>query len=423
LYNANGGSNAPGGQTKLHGTNLPLSSTKPTKEGHTFLGWGTSTTDTTVDYVAGETYTNNASIMLYAIWQPYTYEVYFNANGGTGAPSGLTKTYNVALPLPTKIPTRTNYNFLGWNTYASATTPLYQAGDKYTSNNDVTLHAVWELAYTRPRVNSLSVSRCDENGVLSETGTCAKIKFDWETDRDGSVYAVYYKRVEDSEDLGGKQVFLNGNSGSVDTIIIDEAGNKAVFDTEYAYDIMLNVADNNGYTPSSRVLNALFIPIDFTEDLKSITFGEPCEEEEGLLRFAFKNIDLAPKNRLLYNGEAFFGQKQLWSGNSLMNETHSITLPKPISEMKNGIVLVFTRNGEYNLLPYFVPKDVVAIYERTSYCFPLCTSLFDYIGSKTIYISDKKLEGHADNDNTATNTTSGITYHNEAFLLRYVYEV
>jgi uncharacterized repeat protein (TIGR02543 family) len=310
------------------------------------LGWGTSATDTTVDYLAGATYKNDASITLYAIWKPYTYEVYFNANGGSNAPDGLTKTYNVALTLPTKIPTRTNYNFLGWNTYASATTPLYQAGGKYTSNNDVTLYAVWELAYTRPRVNSLSVSRCDANGVLSETGTYAKIKFDWETDRDGSVYAVYYKRVEDSEDLGGKQVFLNGNSGSVDSIVIDEAGNKVVFDTEYAYDITLNVADNNGYTPSSRVLNALFIPIDFTEDLKSMTFGEPCEEEDGLLKFAFKNIDLAPKNRLLYKGEAFFGQKQLWSGNSLMNETHSITLSKPISEMKNGIVLVFTRNGE-----------------------------------------------------------------------------
>lgn len=48
-YNANGGSGAPGSQTKWHGTTLKLSSTKPTRTGYTFQGWGTSSTDTTPD--------------------------------------------------------------------------------------------------------------------------------------------------------------------------------------------------------------------------------------------------------------------------------------------------------------------------------------------------------------------------------------
>ena len=68
-YNANGGSGAPGSQTKKHGTNLTLSTTKPTKTGYSFLGWGTSSTTSTVAYKPGGTYTSNSNITLYAVWE------------------------------------------------------------------------------------------------------------------------------------------------------------------------------------------------------------------------------------------------------------------------------------------------------------------------------------------------------------------
>lgn len=41
-YDANGGTGAPGNQTKTQGTNLTLSSTKPTKTGYTFQNWTAS---------------------------------------------------------------------------------------------------------------------------------------------------------------------------------------------------------------------------------------------------------------------------------------------------------------------------------------------------------------------------------------------
>ena len=41
-YNANGGSGAPSAQTKYYGTTLKLSTTKPTRNGYNFKGWGTS---------------------------------------------------------------------------------------------------------------------------------------------------------------------------------------------------------------------------------------------------------------------------------------------------------------------------------------------------------------------------------------------
>lgn len=68
-YNANGGTGAPGNQTKTYGQTLKLSTTKPTRTNYTFKGWGTSASATTVAYAAGGNYTNNAAVTLYAIWE------------------------------------------------------------------------------------------------------------------------------------------------------------------------------------------------------------------------------------------------------------------------------------------------------------------------------------------------------------------
>ena len=67
-YNANGGTGAPSNQTKTHGTTLTLSSTKPTRTGYTFKGWAISASATTASYAAGASYTANADITLYAVW-------------------------------------------------------------------------------------------------------------------------------------------------------------------------------------------------------------------------------------------------------------------------------------------------------------------------------------------------------------------
>lgn len=67
-YDANGGSGAPDSQTKTHDVPLTLSTTIPTYEGYTFLGWSTSSSATEVEYSAGGSYTTNATTTLYAVW-------------------------------------------------------------------------------------------------------------------------------------------------------------------------------------------------------------------------------------------------------------------------------------------------------------------------------------------------------------------
>ena len=68
-YNANGGSGAPSSQTKTHGTNLTLSSTKPTRDGYTFLGWSTSSSATSATYQPGSSFSLNENATLYAVWK------------------------------------------------------------------------------------------------------------------------------------------------------------------------------------------------------------------------------------------------------------------------------------------------------------------------------------------------------------------
>lgn len=68
-YNANGGTGAPASQTKTYNVALTLSSTKPTRTGYNFLGWGTSSSATTATYQPSASYTGNADATLYAVWQ------------------------------------------------------------------------------------------------------------------------------------------------------------------------------------------------------------------------------------------------------------------------------------------------------------------------------------------------------------------
>lgn len=68
-YNANGGTGEPASQTKESGKALTLSSTKPTRQGYTFLGWATSAGASSAQYNAGSSFTTDANTTLYAVWR------------------------------------------------------------------------------------------------------------------------------------------------------------------------------------------------------------------------------------------------------------------------------------------------------------------------------------------------------------------
>ena len=143
-YNANGGSGAPSSQTKYYDKLLSLISLKPIRTGYTFKGWSTSSTATKASYQSGDNYISNSNVTLYAVWEKIQYNISYNANGGSGAPSTQSKYHGSTLTLRSAKPTRTGYIFKGWSTSSTATKASYQPGDNYTSNSNVTLYAVWE---------------------------------------------------------------------------------------------------------------------------------------------------------------------------------------------------------------------------------------------------------------------------------------
>ena len=186
-YNANGGTGAPSAQTKTYGKTLTLSSTKPTRTNYTFQGWGTSSTDTSVDYNAGGSYTTNKAVTLYAIWKLNTYTISYNLNGGSGTVASQTKTHGTNLTLTKTVPTRSNYKFLGWGVSSSDTSATYQPGGTFTSNANTTLYAVWER---------LGIAHINVNGTWNKGRIYVNDNWVWKT-------GLIFKNVDGTWKQGG----------------------------------------------------------------------------------------------------------------------------------------------------------------------------------------------------------------------------
>lgn len=274
-FNANGGTGAPGNQTKWHGQNITLSSTRPTRTGYIFKGWAKSPSGR-VEYQPGSVYGIDASVTFYAIWSPETYTISFNANGGSGAPGNQTKTYGQTLTLSSTRPTRTNYNFIGWGTSSGSTSAAYQPGGSYTSNGNATLYAVWQLAYTPPRITNIQADRCDSGGNLSESGTYVKVSFRWATDY--NVSAIYIRhKVSTNSTWTTTTVSASGKTGSVSQVI----GSNGI-STEYTYNIQIEIRDSNGSSIAGQNVGAMLYTIDFKAGGKGVAIGKPATVDNRL---------------------------------------------------------------------------------------------------------------------------------------------
>lgn len=285
-YNANGGSGAPSSQTKYYGKTLALSTTKPTRTGYTFKGWSTAN-DTTVEYASGANYTANASVTLYAVWSANTYTVTYNANGGVAVNWKQAKIYGVNLTLITQEPARNGWEFLGWHTSSSATTPLYQPGDTYTKNASVTLYAVWKNAYVKPRIFNLSVARCTSDGTLSDEGTYALITYDWQcTSTISTIQLLHMYKLTTASDYSGLAMggSVNGTDGAEHSNSIVIGG--GALSIESSYDIIVSIDDGTDSSTAEATLPSMKFPIDVRSGGTGIAFGKTAELD-GVAEFEF----------------------------------------------------------------------------------------------------------------------------------------
>lgn len=147
-YDANGGEGAPDLQKKREGESINLSTNIPTRLGYDFVGWSTDAKASDFEYSAGETYSLNKNITLYAIWAKRCYITFYS--------SGKVISEQVAHPgdvitivgAPPKEPKGI---FSGWHSTNNGL--IYQPGQKYTVGDyGVTFYAEWESTQDLPSV-------------------------------------------------------------------------------------------------------------------------------------------------------------------------------------------------------------------------------------------------------------------------------
>jgi uncharacterized repeat protein (TIGR02543 family) len=284
--------------TKWYNTNITTPAA-PIRTGYTFNNWKDTTDSKT--YAAKATYSTNASRTLNAQWTAKTYTITYDDNGGSlgSVPPTATKTYNVDLTLPTAEPTRTNYTFLGWSTSKTATTATYKAGAVYKANATVTLYAVWQLSYKKPRITSMSVARTNSSGTASDSGTCARVKFSWACDKTVSSIVISWTPVIGS--TSSTTITASGTSGSVDKTI-----SNVTFDADTTYYISAKVTDSGGNTTVTKPLTGTKFVIDLLSSGNGISFGKSADKS-GYADFNFDAMFRKPAH--FANNQNIYGVK------------------------------------------------------------------------------------------------------------------
>lgn len=234
-YNANGGTGAPAAQTKNHGANLTLSSTKPKRTGYTFVGWAKTASATSAAYSAGSIYSDDKNITLYAVWRKQTYTITYNANSGVDAPGVQKQTYGTAITVTNEMPSKTytvkfdanggtvdtqHYSFdcafAGWNTKADGTGTTVKSGASYTPNANVTLYAI----YSNPKFENYPIPSREGytfNGWYTAASGGTRWNATTAISADTTLYAQWEKEAysvlyydEEATNLPAEQEKING---------------------------------------------------------------------------------------------------------------------------------------------------------------------------------------------------------------------
>lgn len=194
------------------------------------------------------------------------YTVSYNANGGTGAPSSQSKWHGVDIALSKTKPTRTNYTFKGWGTSSTATTESYEPGDTYSADKNITLYAIWETTYTKPRITSVRAYRSNS------PNTDIIVKFNWATDKTVSAIKVYYTKGSSTTQYNVAVTPSGTTSATDQTVIISDC------DIESSYTVWINVYDGTSTTTSiKKSIGTTVYTIDGYVGGNGVAFGKVAE--------------------------------------------------------------------------------------------------------------------------------------------------
>lgn len=202
------------------------------------------------------------NVKLFAVWEPDTFTVNYNSNGGTGQLSRAEVRYGDSVPLPKDVSIYRDGLFLtGWaktdnakSTLKSLTMPA----------ENLTLYAVWSK---KPPTAKITLHYDDKVQVIEvEIGSTLDMLDDFGVTKDGEIVSGWYfenfpVRVEDLDVSGDCDLYAKWQSATYITISVDQSYlNKA--DIEYKMPL-----DMTGYAK-------LTLPVvDDKNDIYNSVFG------------------------------------------------------------------------------------------------------------------------------------------------------
>ena len=169
-----------------------------TRTGYKFVNWNVNSDG------SGDSYEDEANISsginsdldLYAMWQPNTYKINYNSNGGSGTMQSQTLTYDLSANLSKNTFTRSHHTFVEWRTNPNGTGNRYidEQNVKNLTTNDneiITLYAVW-----LPEKYTVTFNSNGGSAVSSQTVSYgSKVTRPVNPTRDGYTFDGWYTNV------------------------------------------------------------------------------------------------------------------------------------------------------------------------------------------------------------------------------------
>ena len=225
-FNANGGEGAIDGISAEAGQYVTLPSAAEaskyiSKKGYKLIGFSDNTEISYPLYHYKMPYEN---VTMFAVWEPDTFTVTYNSNGGTGQVSRAEVKYGDSVPLPTDIPVYKDGLFLsGWAQSEGAKTALKTLT---MPAENLTLYAVWS---EKPPMAKISLHYDDKVQVVEkEIGSDVNMLDSFGIFRDGYSVEGWYLdnspvRIEKLHITEDCHVYAKWQMAQYITITIDKS--------------------------------------------------------------------------------------------------------------------------------------------------------------------------------------------------------
>ena len=268
------------------------------------------------------------------------------------------------------------------------------------------------LEYKAPSIIDFRCERTDANGNLADEGKHLKAYINFSisqlSSKNDKTYKLEYKKADAT-------AWTTASSGSVYAYNSSFISSGEILDIDSSYDIRLTIGDYFVESVEAYFdIGTGYTLLDFNASGKGIGIGKVSEKDE---------LEIAMPTSFTTKPSIENGAKLLWSGRDQMGSGVSKTLSENVSKQNYGIVLVFTRETDYNITSFFIPKNLVSSHNGAMHSFFMTTE-FIYMSHKYIYIYDNKVEGHTSNtQDKGQDSKTGFIYNNSVYYLRYIYGI